>query len=191
MTKTVGGPHGSAAARRKTGSHIHSRSKYTNFFRGFPSSAGTFFFQQRVCSGTGRRIGERQSGGVSREEGAGAMPGARRTESGTGNGRAGRGTGGRTTRQERADRLKDGKRTGRTETGGQVEERETGGQDGERQDGRRRLRRKKRGPGTLRVSGPFLSRMRRTIWPGTRRPSRRSPRRAGRVPRSCRRGQRG
>lgn len=118
MTKAVGGPHGSAAARRKTGSHIHSRSKYTNFFRGFPSSAGTFFFNRGSVPAPG---GGSESG---RAEGCPAKraQGPRRAHGGQ--------------KARRADRLKDGKRAGRTGngrtadktgTGGQAEGRETGG----------------------------------------------------------------
>lgn len=122
MTKAVGGPHRSAAARRKTGSHIHSRSKYTNFFRGFPSSAGTFFFNRGSVPAPG---GGSESG---RAEGCPAKraQGPRRVHGGQKAGRAtGRGTGGRATRQERADKLKDGKRAGRHAgrvTGGRLKE---------------------------------------------------------------------
>lgn len=130
MTKTVGGPHGSAAARRKTGSHIHSRSKYTNFFRGFPSSAGTFFSTEGLFRNRAedRRAAERM--GVPR--------------------RGRRGHAGRT-----ADRKRDGKRTGRTGNGRTDDKTGTGGRlkDGEREDGRedgrRRLRRKKERSGDL------------------------------------------
>lgn len=173
MTKTVGGPHGSAAARRKTGSHIHSRSKYTNFFRGFPSSAGTFFFNRGSVPepGGGSESGRADGCPAKRAQGPCRAHGGQK---------AGRETDGQD--GEREDGRQD--RNGR-----QAEGRGTGGRTGGRQT--EAAAKKKRGPGTLRVSGPFLSRMRRTIWPGTRRPSRRSPRRAGRVPRSCRRGQRG